>query len=253
MLLFISTIATTLALAHAELGRIDIRKLSPSDAGAYHTEGFEQLAERYSTKKPENPMELALDASEIAASFCPEGDHLCTANAYKATLNQFQSQGEPTEINYPSDFDDRIKSAMDETNTVIKSSVDRDVDDVVEELTQIQDKIEDMSDVNTSHQVVGLSAVSVAIESTKLWHQVYNDESHPLHSMLDDRRLQYSVVSADFEAAVNAGLNAVNEDVLVLAVWPGIILAVVPAAYAASIRAAFLGGNTYWRPIEPPY
>jgi len=242
---FITALAA-IGLAQGKLNQIKTRDLKTSDAGAYHTEGFEQLAELYSKKKPSSKLEMILDVSTIASSFCPKGDELCKNNAYKFTLEQFQDKKQLEEVEYPKNFDQRIKNAMDETLTVISNKDNLDIDSVVEKLTQLEDSMTEMKDIDENNRVVGLATVSVAIESAKLWHAVDSDETHPLHAMRghfnknNNRKLQNSIVRIDAVAALNAGINAVNNDAQVLSVWPNIIIKVIPNAYAASVRAAFI-------------
>lgn len=243
------TAASTLALVQAKLGPVNVRKLKPSDAGAYHTEGIEQLAQKYSNEKPGSKLDLISDVSSIAASFCPTGDSLCQSNAYKTTLQHFQNGGKPVGIEYPSEFDSRVSDAISDVFASLKDANEDNIDSVVEDLRLIQERIEDLENANELHQVVGLSAVSVAIESSTQWHAVYSDEVHPLNKMvgryqsgrgLGQRRAMGTVIGVDVEAAVNAGINAINNSIEVLAVWPNIVLEVIPDAYAASITAAFV-------------
>ena len=249
MRLSIITAASTLALTQAKLGPMNVRKLKPSDAGAYHTEGMEQLAQKYSDEKPGSKLDLIADVSSVAASFCPPGDSLCQSNAYKTTLEHFQNNGKPVGIEYPSDFDSRVSDAMNDVFAVLRDANEDNIDSITEQLRQIEGRIEDLEDANELHQVVGLSAVSVAIESATQWHSVYSDEDHPLNQMLGRyqngrglgvRREMQNVIGIDFEAAINAGINAINNSIEVLAVWPRIILEIIPDAYAASITAAFI-------------
>jgi len=248
MRISVFTVLSSLALVQAKLAPLDARKLKPSDAGAYHTEGFEQLAERYASEAPKSKLDVIVDVSEIAASFCAPGDSLCQSNAYKATLEQFHSSKTYGSVQFPKDFDSRVKKSFSEVFQAIHETDNEDIDSLVNKLRDIEDRIEDLEDVNQAHQVAGLASVSVAIESAKLWHGVYHDESHPLNKMtgyfpnnrgLKQRNLQDNVIAADVEAAINAAINAIDQDITILAVWPGIILAIIPNAYSASVTAAF--------------
>lgn len=237
------TTIVAIGFAHGKTQRQKNRKLEPRDAGEYHTKGFEQLAELYSEKKPSSKTELILDVSQIAASFCAENDHLCVSNAYKYTLEQFHEKKNQKKITFPKSTDPKIKNALRKTEKLIMDK-DLDIDSLVAELTNIEDKLTDMKAVNEQQRVGALASVSVAIESSKLWHSVYNDKEHSLHEMRgvfgDGRKRSLeSVVHCDFEAAVNAAINVAFDDILVFSVWPEIILTVIPNSYAASVKCAF--------------
>ena len=242
--LSVLTAVAVIGLTQGKTQQKNGRKLEPSDAGKYHTEGFDKLAELYSSKKPSSKTELILDVSQIASSFCAKNDNLCVSNAYKYTLEQFHEKKSNNKLTLPESLDPKLKKALKKTEKLIMDK-GLDVDSVVAELTKIEDSLHDMKNVNELQRASALASVSVAIESSKLWHAVYNDEDHALHEMRGSlgkgrKRALQSVVHCDFEAAVNAGINAAFNDPLVFSVWPRIITTIIPNSYAASVKCAFL-------------
>lgn len=104
---------------------------------------------------------------------------------------------------------------------------EHNLDEVLQSLKNIKDEIENMIKVDELHKHVGLVGISVAMESSKLWHSTKYDNMHPLHEMINyfdpetgNRRLQINflpfkvefdtaaVVLADVRAAVFNALNS---------------------------------------------
>jgi len=153
-----------------------------------------------------NKIDLMMDVSEIMEGYCDEDDTSCRNLAYEATMKEFNAQRrEPSMIGYPNNFNPGMKRSIDQMFETIKQIDEHNVDEVVDTLNEISNDMKDLDDVNELHQAVALSALSVAVESTKLWHNVhYGEKEHPL------RRLQSAVLSNI--------INIKNEDFLPVSV-----------------------------------
>ena len=173
--------------------------------GLLHTDAFEQLAELYKDKKPDTKLDLMMDLSGIMAGYCEEDDEACKSLAYEATLTKFHSKRiAPEEVKYPEMFDTRLKKSIDTMFEVIKEIDEGNVDDVVDSLIDITNEMRDMEDVDSFQRELTLSAISIAVESTKLWHSVHiTDKDHPL------RRLQEAPIMpiSDF-------INQTNSEIM---------------------------------------
>ena len=73
---------------------------------------------------------------------------------------------------------------MDSVHETVQLSNMENINDILETLSAYQSELENIDDVDIASQMVGIASLSVAIESTKLWHQVFIDSSHPLHDMI---------------------------------------------------------------------
>lgn len=258
---FILSIALT--ATEAKLDRItSSRKLTPEDIGAYHTDAFDILGEKYSQNKPSSQLDVMMDVGEILAGYCPLDDSACVSNAYKTIMKEFDitAKGMPRTVEYPADFDSDIKQSVESMFSTIYTINEHNLDEVLSSLEDIQYELKDMDGVNKVHQISGLAGVSVAIESTKLWHGTYHDENHPLHGMIGhfDREggqrklqetIQNDVVSADVTAALSVALAT---DLATLLAGPDLdsqtVATIAVAAISASV-AAFFGVPTATSPV----
>jgi len=213
------------------LSRITLdRELMPGEIGSYHTDAFEILGAHYSQQKPSSQLDVMKDMIKILSDYCPIGDSDCAFHAYKITKDEFQlaTRGFPRKVKFPAEFDPKMKHMFDSMVSSVKSINELNLDDVVDALNDIQDKLEEMSNVDKVHQTKILAAVSVAVESTKLWHATHFDEEHPLNPMISyfsteedrDRRLQIqnipfnvaSVAIADFTSIFTIGVEEIFGD-----------------------------------------
>lgn len=181
-----------------------------SKIGEMHTEAFHALSEMYRTKRPKNKMVMMNDIRDISYSLCGDEDESTCATHING-LKSHRKMWEANELNpgydvvFPNDFNPTLLRYIDgifttlellvskETNSDL-SDISGKVDVVLEVLCDIQKGMErfsiDLDDNNDSkdqpevlHTMAALFGVSVAIESTKLWTQVYNDTTHPLYGL----------------------------------------------------------------------
>ena len=185
------------------------------------------MGEKYKSKKPQTQFDVVKDLADILAGYCPLEDAECVSNAYKTTKEEFQrsSRGIIREIIYPDNFDPKMKELVESIETSIKEINELSLDDVLYSLESIRESLEDMTGVNEDHLSASLAGLSVAMESTKLWHSTHYDSEHPLHGMIDHfdfgkshhdghRNLQnpfelVTIILADFNAALSSGLNQI--------------------------------------------
>jgi len=217
-----------LVSAEAKLNRFhEDEDFSPKNAGLYHTEAFETLGNIYKNDLPQDETDVIMDMSNIMSSYCPEGDN--TYHPHRVTLETFNTlQNGPVGITYPDDFDHDLQKNIDLTFSTVKKLNELNVDEIVKQLTLIQDDLDDfeVTKENKSYHALSLASVSIAIESTKLWHSAFYDPEHDLHAMIHQgtrRRLQFLDVSAllpsfdltfianaDIYGAVAGGLAEIN-------------------------------------------
>lgn len=246
----------------------DVRRLKPEDIGPLHNDAFEQLTELYRNQEnvPKSKMDLMMDLSQIMEGYCNEDDTSCRNLAYEATMKEFSAKRgrDPSEIEYPHDFHRGLKESIDNMFETIKLIDEHNVDEVVDTLNEILVEMKDIEDVNVLHQAVALSAMSVAIESTKLWHNVhFVEKDHPLRRLqttnivfnLDQYTSQsnedlfgkafaqvYSTIQEDVMTAIDKGSEMIKVvgtnsiDALVRLV-PIIMIAIVYFATPASLDA----------------
>ena len=75
----------------------------------------------------------------------------------------------------------RVK--LEEVFAVLPMLDENNLDDVLQTMEATEADIEAMSDVNALSKFLALSSVSVAMESTKLWHDVFFDERNALSGL----------------------------------------------------------------------
>jgi len=259
--------------------------LTPEDVGLVHTDAFEQLTDLYkdTDNLPKSKIELMMQVSEIMEGYCDEDDTSCRNLAYEATMKEFNIEKlrNPSEIAYPDDFHAGLKGSIDQMFETIKQIDEHNVDEVVDTLNEITNQMKDLEDVNALHQAVALSTMSVAVESTKLWHNVLiTEKEHPL------RRLQidipdaldflpdiisdcntfiwnienscfgvtesvsdvYLIIIADVSATIQNGANFLGtvsaespDAILLLAAWPFIVLIYFAIPGSALAAASIFG------------
>jgi len=261
MKLTLATILGAFTLTNAKL-RKNNRRLVAENAGAYHTDAFEQLAKKYSNTRPQSKLDLMMDISDIVANYCPSNDSACRSNAYAATLERFhiQESGKKNPKNIvPDEIDDKVKNALRNVYSTLSKLDQNNVDSVIGKLDKIQKKITKMKDVNPAHQMIGVAAVSVAKESSSYWINVYNDKSHPFTPMLNEihdnvRHLQVSgnltiqnflplnysgIVTADTKGAVEYSILAVNTTPNLVFNFAELLLKLIAGSIPASAAVAF--------------
>jgi len=256
----------TFALASAKLGA-QHRELKAENAGAYHTDAFEALAEKYAyaSQRPKSELDLMMDVSDILANYCPDGDSTCRSGAYKATLKQFHNGRSDEQFVIPENLDDSVRKNLGKAFDVIDTINPENVEEKIELLQKIQNDISDLKDVSSSDQMIGVASISVAQESARYWTSTFSDKEHPFRGMLNrisdtpmknkgNRRLQvtgdltwqqffpidYSeVISADTQGAIDYSIEAVNETPNLVFNFSELFLALIAGAFPASAAVAF--------------
>jgi len=229
------------------------RELSPRIVGAIHQDAFEKLGQKYSIEKPISPIDVIVDIVNIVSPYCQKGDSTCVSNIYETAVHEFHSsQNGRDNFLYPDSLDIEVRILLDELFSVVDSIDENNLDEVVNTLTMIEDELENLVDVDERSQLAGLASASVAIESSKLWHEAVSDTIHPLHDMIGyfsdegaTRKMQSSaldsstidkwpiskLVRPDVEAALASGMSLLN---------PIQLVNVLASSISASTSAAII-------------
>jgi len=240
----------------ATAARKNIRKLEPEEVGLLHNDVFEQLTKKYTESESIlTELDLMMDISDIMAGYCDEDDAECKNLAYEATLKEFHNGDRKVEdIQYPEDFHEDMKTSLENAFDLIKNIKYDNLDDVVDALNEIKSEMQSYEDVNVLQKTVSLSTVSVAIESTKLWHKVFfQADDHPLTRLRleGNRRLQssepgrfYKIITNDVQATIVNGINmlgavGVTEPDVIVAFIPIVIISILYFGAASSFRTLF--------------
>lgn len=257
MRLGLFSILSLAALANAKLvANKEHRDLKANDVGALHTDAFEQLAEVINGRDSISDVDMMMEVSKISASYCPPTDGLCLGNAYKATVSEFkENQSGYRPVVYPKDFNPEVRVQMNKMHKAMANYDGSQYEKVMDTLGEIQDELEDMKDVDTASQVAGITSVSVAMESTKLWTSAYSEVEHPLHDSLKaslpmhegHRKLDIvyeDVILADVNSTLSnsiALLKKLGTDnpFSVFAVPPVLFVSILQYAVPASVIAAY--------------
>jgi len=234
-----------LAVAEAKLNRFhEGPDISPKDAGAYHTEVFETLGEMFKNNEPENEIDIIVDLSNVMLSYCPEGD--ATYNPHRVTLERFNA-APVDEITYPEEFDENFQKAIENTLRTVESLNEQNIDEVVDQLAGIQNELEKMEGSSIeAYQTLSLAGVSVAIESSKLWHSVVYDRNHNLHKLVvgGRRKLQFwslpSIIVADVNGLIEGALTELSGNATLFFNPVDLVSKSLLASISASAKAALL-------------
>lgn len=178
------------------------------------------MGKKYSNRKPQSQADVVEDVADIVSQYCPEDDTLCSSVVHDSVIQEFKStQKGEKEIKYPDTFDNRVKIILDKTYSIIDLVDEEDLDLVIRKLSTMEDEIDNLVEVDEKSKMIGQIGVSIAIESTKLWHSAVKDSDHPFHQMIgyfskDDqaRRTQFStkiskLVRPDVDAATALSLQ----------------------------------------------
>lgn len=217
------------------------------------------LAEKYETRRPTSRASMILDSVDIIVSFCDEDDLACHDYARGITEEQFWLT--KRFITYPGNFTKELLEPLRRLEHLVTVlTIEDDINCVVSEMTKIKTYVEDIIIANDHYKVPVLCGISIAMESSKLWHSVYNDPSHALYGIHywqstgtssneeeGKRRLDQttydgtvsisltSIVLADLLAGLDAAMRLVSDDFSVVTTDPRSIFA---AAAGASIPAS---------------
>jgi len=212
-----------------------------------HTEAFEKLGQKYKNKRPDSELDLIMDVSDILSEYCPPNDS--SYSPHRITMQTFQSlQNGVSEIEYPEDFDERVKGAMDKTISTVNKLNELNVDEIVQQLEEIHADLGEIDYDTEAYHTMSMVGVSVAIESTKLWHAAVFDSSHDLHEAVTGghRQLQEDdgvaslsdIVLTDIASAMNGGLVEVSKNSSLFFMPADLIRKTLLASIAGSASAA---------------
>jgi len=226
-----------------------LKDLTHDFVGEYHTKAFDKLAEKYASKKPTSKQEIVEDMLEAFDSLCDEGT--CAEYDPNQLRNEFfrTSKHGKHELHLPKNIHPKLSESVTNVEEVIGRLDEHNIEEVVDDLTAMKHEIEDFEGLDEGHKLSTLVGISVAIESSKLWHSVHFDEDHPLHfgaiESHGDRRLQANILSkltgvvvTDMMGAFNFTFGAVGQDLNYLGLFPGLVLW-SPAFAAMASAAAF--------------
>ena len=121
-----------------------------------------------------------MDMSEILAGYCPLNDSTCVSSAYQTTMKHFDMTAKmtPRQIEYPTNLDAKIKQSVESIFSTVYTIDEHNLDQVLSSFKDIERDLKrmtnDTNDVNKVYQIAGLTGVSIAIESTKLWQSKAN-------------------------------------------------------------------------------
>lgn len=213
----LSIVATVASAVLSNASRVERfspdKVLSHEDVGAYHTDAFEQLAERYSEQRPPSRSDMMQDVREIVVSYCAEGDSQCASKSERTVASEFflAEQGPRKMGTYPADFAQELRDYIEEMHDALNmldaavlATRNRDDDvqlreQVLDTLADIQNRVvihntADTNDNNNNnnatdgshyyyYKLATLSGLAVAMESSKLWHATYSNDNHPLYGL----------------------------------------------------------------------
>lgn len=162
-------------------------ELSPKNVGAFHTEIFTKFGEMHFAKKEQDiKYRKEDDFLKVMSSYCENGDKSCLKHIYSARehTQRYIRSLDPRKgrvlAEYPEAMDEALKSALENVFSVLGTLNEDNINDVLEMIKGAESDIESISDVDPMYRDLALSAVSVGMESTKLWHSVYFDENSRL-------------------------------------------------------------------------
>lgn len=187
-------------------------KFEPRDVGEFHSDAFRRLEEVYGGKSSDEKTLTTRhnDFSNIISSYCDEGSEaLCELGMdwAKEKIKRHLARSDPHSIaktgrfpvTYPRGMHSDLRASLENVFLTIDHLDPHNVEEIADTISKIEEEIEAMEHVDPAHQKMALSATSVAIESTNLWHGVYYNEDHPLRARhhdddgADKRRLQASI------------------------------------------------------------
>lgn len=151
---------------------------------------FENLEKELSLTKNRDDKPLKDNFMNVLLSYCENGDSRCIEKADEIDheTREFMSIQHPEsgriDFEYPEGFDSSLEDAMEAVLHIVGNLNRNNLDDTLNEITNIGIEIEQLEDVDESFKYISLAAVSVAKESTKLWHRAFYDETSPYHDYL---------------------------------------------------------------------
>ena len=134
---------------------------------------------------PKDDIELILDVSEVLSSYKPANDD--TYNPYKTALESIHAiRSTNPKIHFPKNFDNNLQNSIDKSLLYVRKLKEDNVDEIVNQLTSIHDDVDDLNfnGNNAVYKTITTAGVSIAIESTKLWHAAAYDNAHDFHEIV---------------------------------------------------------------------
>lgn len=187
-------------------------RFEPEDVGAFHTDAFTKLAKTYGRRQPHEKTVQARhnDLDKIVASYCEEGNVspvLCEAGLKwaKERIQRHVAASDTKSVARtgrfpladalsPATHPDLRKSLEDVLAILDQLDDGRDVanlNDVTDAIGGVEAEIGAMDHVDPAQKRQILSAMSVAKESARLWHEVWQDEEHPLRASPEHRQQRH--------------------------------------------------------------
>ena len=165
----------------------DTNIVLPTHIAYFHAQVFQDFATLYSFHKQSyttSPYQKHHDFINVIKSYCDDSDIMCLHKVDKlqAKAQDWISTQDPQSgrihFEYPTFMDQSLQIKLDEILAVLPMLEEDNLDDVQQIMKDIEADIQEMSDVNVVYKHLALSVVSVAMESSKLWHGVYYDDKN---------------------------------------------------------------------------
>lgn len=216
----------------------------PKVIGYAHTDAFEQLANKYVTKKPATKTDVLNDMTDILYSYCPVGHSRCRSLADEAMALAVKTIGGDGDIDiaYPEGIDDSLVVMLDQMFETVDKIEKDNLDEVIETLTDIQTQVEEMEGVGPYFKYMSHAATGISIESSQLWHRVQNDPEHGLYNITfpddadDGRRLQGTTACENFIPRIDlVGFFVLKPATLAFNFLVGRIPGLIPIPYVGAI------------------
>lgn len=184
----------------------------PEDVGAAHYTIIDNLKAKLENKLPRNSHEfMSVLAQELRESLCDEGDYECESMTYKHVISGMSFVGKinrssDTTMSYiraelPDDFDYEVDIAMENSIALLEEIHSMGHERVIYGMNNEIQKLKNSDTIiDETHRLVGISAISVGIESTKQWMEVLNDPEH----------IFYKVPFVEFNAMIHHDRNKLH-------------------------------------------
>lgn len=167
---------------------------SPEDVGAGHTKVIHNLQLRLMQKLPSNKNEYLREVSlAMSEHICDPFDVSCNRRVMENIMNlkvgpqgEAKSGFEHLEMNLlRKDFDPIVMKSLEKLFFAISlADLNEDPTDVLHLLRRNYEDLKYGKEVtNEKDRMLGLLSYSVGMESTKQWHEIFNDEENPFSRM----------------------------------------------------------------------
>lgn len=164
--------------------------------GVHHTDAFARLADAYSQRRPRDRNELARDVSDVVGPLCDQENaeerqrESCLDLVQRAVANAFASTPSLVVASPPDDAHPSVREHFAELGDLLERS-SSSVDELEESLRDLRDRVarrkgnkdDDEDRRSRSYRTALLGGLAVALESPRMWRDVYADVDHPLHGL----------------------------------------------------------------------